>query len=399
MSEDRIVIAGGGIGGLAAALALGRHGFPVAVLERAARFEEVGAGIQLGPNAFHALDRLKVGTAIRDEALYISHLRLMNAISGEEITHVDLGEQFRARYGNPYAVAHRGDLHRRLLEACQAEPGIALRTGCEVSGYEQTEAGISAILGTGERVEGRLLVGADGIRSAIRRQMLGDGPPRIEGHTTYRSVIPIEQMPEDLRWNAATLWAGAKFHLVHYPLQGWKVFNLAITTHNDPPEAVAGKPVSHEEVMAGFKGLHPRAEAIIRHGRNWKAWVICDRDPVERWIDGRAVLLGDAAHPMLQYFAQGACMALEDAVCLAEALADCRSDWRTALSAYLSARLLRTARVQLQSRELGRHVYHPTGVHALLRDQRLRELGNDGIFAQLDWLYANPFPEAGASAA
>jgi salicylate hydroxylase len=289
-------------------------------------------------------------------------------------------------------------LHRRLLEACLGAPNIELRAGCDVTGYEQTEVGISAVLASGERVAGLLLVGADGLRPAIRRQMVGDGAPRIEGHTTYRSVIPIEQVPEDLRWNAATLWAGPKFHLVHYPLQGWKVFNLAITTHNDPSEAVAAKPVSHEEVMAGFKGLHPRAEAIIRHGRNWKAWVICDRDPVERWTDGRAVLLGDAAHPMLQYFAQGACMALEDAVCLAETLSGFWPDWQKALSTYLPARLFRTARVQLLSRELGRHVYHPTGVHALLRDYRLRELGDDGIFAQLDWLYANPFQSSGTSA-
>jgi 2-polyprenyl-6-methoxyphenol hydroxylase-like FAD-dependent oxidoreductase len=149
----------------------------------------------------------------------------------------------------------------------------------------------------------------------------GDGPPRVSGHTTYRSVIPTEQMPEDLRWNAATLWAGPKCHIVHYPLSGWKVFNLVVTYHNDAPEPVAGKPVSDEEVMQGFAHVHARAQNIIRHGKNWKLWVLCDRDPNERWVDGRVALLGDAAHPMLQYFAQGACMALEDAVCLSHMLA------------------------------------------------------------------------------
>ena len=389
MPEDRIVIVGGGIGGLATAVALSQNGFQVTVLERASCFEEIGAGIQLGPNAFHALDKLKSGNAVRKSAVYIDQLRLMNAISGEEIIHVNLTGAFRNRFGNPYAVIHRGDLLRSFYQTCLGMPGVQLRTACEVVGYEQSETSISAMLRSGERVSGDLLVGADGLHSAMRKQLIGDGAPRMEGHTTYRSVIPVEQMPEDLRWNAATLWAGAKFHLVHYPLQGWKVFNLAITTHNNPTEAVAGKPVTHEEVMAGFVGVHPRAQAIIRHGRDWKAWVICDRDPVESWIDGRAILLGDAAHPMLQYFAQGACMALEDAVCLAETLSSHRS-WRDGLQAYQSARLLRTARVQLQSRELGRHVYHPTGVHALLRDQRLRELGEEGIFSHLEWLYGKP---------
>jgi 3-hydroxybenzoate 6-monooxygenase len=387
MQRDRIVVAGGGIGGLAAALALANNGFAVTVLERAARFEEIGAGIQLGPNAFHALDRLKLGEAARSGAVFIDQLRLMDAMSGDEITNIDVTGQFRERFGNPYAVVHRGDMHHSLLAACEAKPSIELRTGCEVIGYENRGDHVVAPLKSGERIECTILVGADGLRSAVRAQMVADGPPRIEGHTTYRSVIPVEQMPEDLRWNAATLWAGAKCHLVHYPLQGWKVFNLAITTHNDVKEHFAGKPVSHDEVMAGFKGIHRRAQSIIEHGTNWKAWVICDRDPIERWVDGGAVLLGDAAHPMLQYFAQGACMALEDAVCLADALAAWRSDRKRALDDYVQARLLRTARVQLQARELGKHVYHPAGVHALLRDRLMRDLSGERLFASLEWLY------------
>ncbi|WP_283818294.1 FAD-dependent monooxygenase [Bradyrhizobium guangxiense] len=214
-----------------------------------------------------------------------------------------------------------------------------------------------------------------------------NGAPRIAGHTTYRSVIPTEQMPEDLRWNAATLWAGAKCHLVHYPFSGWKVFNLAIPCHNDPSEAFAARPVSHEEVMEGFRDVHPRAKAIIHHGKNWKAWVTCDRDPIERWSDGRVVLLGDAAHPMLQYFAQGACMALEDAVCLAEKVSERPFNVERALAQYQAARLLRTTRVQLQSRELGNHVYHPAGAHALLRNQIMRDMSLEQFCENLSWLY------------
>ncbi len=384
--QQPIIVAGGGIGGLAAALALAQKGLAVTVLERAERLQEIGAGIQLGPNAFHVFDRLKIGNAARAIAVYIDQLRLMDALSGEEITHVDLTERFRQRFGNPYAVVHRGDLHGIFIGACEAEPTITVRTGCEVVGYEQDGSSVTAILKSGERITGRVLIGADGLKSKIRQQMVDDGAPRIAGHTTYRSVIPTEQMPEDLRWNAATLWAGAKCHLVHYPLSGWKVFNLAITCANDPAEAFAARSVTHEEVLAGFRDVHPRAQAIIHHGRDWKAWVICDRDPIERWTDGRVALLGDAAHPTLQYFAQGACMALEDAVCLAEKLSD-RTDIAQTLDDYRQARLLRTARVQLQSRELGDHVYHPAGAHALLRNQLMRDMTLEKFCDNLDWLY------------
>ncbi|BAL12225.1 MULTISPECIES: 3-hydroxybenzoate 6-monooxygenase [Bradyrhizobium] len=393
MRQDPIIIAGGGIGGLAAAIALARKGFQVTVLERASRYQEIGAGIQLGPNAFHAFDRLELGDAARSIAVFIDRLRLMDAISAEEITNIDLTDYFRRRFGNPYAVVHRGDLHGIFVRACEAHANVTLRTDCDVVGYEQNGAQASALLKSGERVTGCLLIGADGLRSRIRQQMVGDGAPRIAGHTTYRSVIPTEQMPEDLRWNAATLWAGAKCHLVHYPLSGWKVFNLAITCHNDPAEAFAARPVTHEEVLAGFRDVHPRAKAIIHHGRDWKAWVTSDRDPTDRWVDGRVVLLGDAAHPMLQYFAQGACMALEDAIWLAEELDERKGDIAHALDRYRNARLLRTARVQLQARELGTHVYHPAGVHALLRNQLIRETSLERFCENLAWLYQDPFPE------
>ena len=222
-------------------------------------------------------------------AVYIDRLRLMDAITGEEITHIDLTEPFRARFRNPYAVVHRGDLHGVFLKACRDNPAIELRVKSEVVSYAQDEAGVTARLASGEAVTGALLVGADGLWSNVRRQVVGDGPPRVSGHTTYRSVIPTERMPEDLRWNAATLWAGPKCHIVHYPLSGWKVFNLVVTYHNDAPEPVAGKPVSEEEVMQGFGHVHERARKIIRHGSDWRLWVLCDREPVERWVDGRTV--------------------------------------------------------------------------------------------------------------
>jgi 2-polyprenyl-6-methoxyphenol hydroxylase-like FAD-dependent oxidoreductase len=381
------LIAGGGIGGLAAAIGLAQKGVRSLVLEKASTLGEIGAGIQLGPNAFHAFDYLGVGEAARAMAVYIDQLRLMDAMSAEEITHIDLGEAFRARFGNPYAVVHRGDLHRVFLRSCEAHPLVELRVNSEVSGYDQDGTSVTAHLASGERMIGSALIGADGLWSNVRKQVVGDGPPRVSGHTTYRSVIPVEQMPEDLRWNAATLWAGPKCHLVHYPLSGWKLFNLAITCHNDAPEPVAGKPVSEIEVMEGFRHINDRARSIIRHGKDWRLWVLCDRDPVERWVDGRVALLGDAAHPMLQYFAQGACMALEDAVCLSHCVGQHASDVEHALADYVKQRIVRTARVQLQSRALGEHIYHPAGAHAQVRNAIMSAKTSEDYYGHLAWLY------------
>jgi salicylate hydroxylase len=385
--EQPVVIAGGGIGGLAAALGLARKGCDVVVLERAPVLGEIGAGIQLGPNAFHCFDYLGVGDTAREMAVYIDGLRLMDALSGDEIARIPLDEPFRRRFGNPYAVVHRGDLHGVLLRACRGNNRITLRTSAEVTGYDQDGGTVSARLASGERVEGAALIGADGLWSKIRQQVVGDGPPRVSGHTTYRSVIPTEQMPEDLRWNAATLWAGPKCHIVHYPLSGWKVFNLVVTFHNDAPEPVAGVPVPREEVLRGFEHVHPRAQEIIYRGSDWKLWVLCDRDPVERWVDGRVALLGDAAHPMMQYFAQGACMAMEDAVCLAEVMGGNGAAVEPVLEEYRARRVLRTARVQLQSRAIGEHIYHPAGPHALLRNAIMSAKTPDQWYDTLAWLY------------
>jgi salicylate hydroxylase len=382
-----ILIAGGGIGGLAAALGLARKGFRITVLERAPELGEIGAGIQLGPNAFHAFDYLGVGDAARAMAVYVDKLRLMDAMTAEEICAIDLGDGFRRRFGNPYAVVHRGDLHGVFLRACRADPRIELRTGCTVQEYEQDGRGVTVRLASGEEVQGSLLIGADGLWSRVRQQVVGDGPPRVTGHTTYRSVIPTERMPEELRWNAATLWAGPKCHIVHYPLSGWRLFNLVVTYHNDAPEPVAGQPVGAEEVMRGFAQLHPRAQDIIRHGQDWKLWVLCDRDPVENWVDGRVALLGDAAHPTLQYMAQGACMALEDAVCLSHEMAAQPDDPTGALEAYRRQRVLRTARIQLMSRAVGDHVYHPAGAHAKLRNAIMSVKSDADWHDTLAWLY------------
>jgi len=387
MAEKTILIAGGGIGGLAAALGLANKGWRSIVLERAPVLSEIGAGIQLGPNAFHSFDSLGVGDAVRKNAVFIDALRLMDALTGEEITHIPLDEPFRKYFGNPYAVVHRGELYSSLLNACQRSNLIDLRVNSGVTGYQQDGSSVTVTLESGEKVTGWALIGADGLWSVVRKQVVGDGMPRVSGHTTYRSVIPTEKMPEDLRWNAATLWAGPKCHIVHYPLSDWKLFNLVVTYHNNAPEPVAGKPVSHEEVKRGFEHVNEKIRRVIDHGENWKLWVLCDREPVENWVDGRVTLLGDAAHPMLQYYAQGACMAVEDGVCISHMLDAHAGDLGQAFAAYNAQRMVRTARVQLSARAIGEHIYHPSGAHAQVRNAVMKAITPNEWYKRLEWLY------------
>jgi 3-hydroxybenzoate 6-monooxygenase len=382
-----ILIAGGGIGGLATALGLARKGFSSIVLEQAPELGEIGAGIQIGPNAFHAFDYLGVGDAARAKAVYIDHLVLMDAMRDERIAAIPLDEPFRNRFKNPYAVVHRADLHLVLLEACRANDLIDLRTSSAVERYDQDGSSVTVTLMSGDRVTGAALIGADGLRSRVRAQLVGDGQPRVSGHTTFRSVIPTEQMPEDLRWNAATLWAGPKCHIVHYPLKGGKVFNLVVTCHNDAAQPVAGLSVTKDVVRKGFEHVAERPRQIIERGENWKLWVLCDRDPISNWVDGRVALLGDAAHPMLQYLAQGACMALEDAVNLSHHLASADGRFGEAFATYNTDRFVRTGRVQVNSRLMGEFVYHPADGRAALRNTILGSSTPEQHYDRIAWLY------------
>jgi 3-hydroxybenzoate 6-monooxygenase len=319
--------------------------------------------------------------------VFVDELVLMDAVRGQRIVGIPVGDRFRERFGNPYAVVHRADLHDALLDGCRSSNLVDLRVSSRVTGYEQDGSNVTVSLASGERIVGAALVGADGLWSAVRQQLVGDGPPVVSGHTTYRSVIPTDKMPETLRWNAATLWAGPKCHLVHYPLKNGKVFNLVVTTDNDAPEAVAGRPVTKDQVHENFPHICDEARQIIDHGENWKLWVLCYREPISTWADGRVTLLGDAAHPMLQYFAQGAAMAMEDAVCLAHMVDAHGIDYSVAFSAYNRMRAPRTGRVQIGSRLIGEFIYHPDGARAEVRDVAMRANTADDYYDSLDWLY------------
>lgn len=386
---SKFVIAGGGIGGLATALSIARHGHTVEVLERNAEFAELGAGIQLAPNAFHALDRLGVGAEVRAGAVHIESLRLMDALSGDALATLPLGAEYRQRFGNPYAVVHRGDLYAPLLRACRRHERIVLRTDREVTGYRNTPSAVRALPASGEPIEADGLIGADGIRSAVRAQLIGDGAPRVSGHTIHRAVVPMEAVPATLRWNSVNLWAGPGWHFVHYPIAGGSKLNLAITRDDGSRTAVSGVPTDRDRVLADFTGLHPTARRLLELGQEWRTWVLCDRAPAKNWADGRVVLMGDAAHPMLQYAAQGACMALEDAVALGELL-DCPSGAiPERFARFNEERGERTARAQDVARWMGRELYHPAGAEAGARDAMLAALSTGDLMDAVSWLHAH----------
>jgi 3-hydroxybenzoate 6-monooxygenase len=382
----KVVVAGGGIGGLAAALGLANKGCSVIVLEQADEFGEIGAGIQLGPNAFHAMDYLGVGDKGRAQAIYIEALIMMDGMTGERVFYGPLDETFRKHFGNPYAVIHRADLHGAFLEACRCHQAITLINRERVIGYDNIPSGARVCTEAGNVYEAGAVVGADGVRSKIREQLTGGDSIRLSGHVAYRAVLPLEKMPEDLRWNAATLWAGPKCHMVHYPLQGWRSFNLVATFVTDVQNVGSNELGKREEVLSRFANIVPKARKLLEIPNEWRRWVLGDRDPIPNWTDGRVTLLGDAAHPTYQYFAQGACMAMEDAVCLADKFAKSEGDLAMAFQAYEADRIPRAYRVVLSSRELGR-VYHADSVERLVRNAWLKDKTPEQFYSSMQWLY------------
>lgn len=385
-----ILIVGGGIGGLATARALALSGRRAHVVEQGSSFGEIGAGIQLSPNVFRMFERLGIEQAIAADAVFVDDIRFIDSLTGERVMQVPVGDTFRKRFGKPYAVTHRGDLHTTLLMACQELPDlITLETDAKVVGYSDRGDGVALRLADGTTREGRALIGADGLWSKIRRQMLDDGAPRVSGHIAYRAVLPYDQVPEEVRWNSACLWAGPRHHLVHYPLRRSELFNLVAVFHSE--RYVEGWDLAgdRDELMRHFEGTDPRPASLIERISDWRYWVLCDREPIREWFQGNVCLLGDAAHPMLQYFAQGACMAMEDAVCLADSLKAAGDDMTAAFTAYRDARYLRTARVQLMARLLG-EIYHAADVRADLRNHVLGMRTPEQSYEGLAWLYGGP---------
>jgi 2-polyprenyl-6-methoxyphenol hydroxylase-like FAD-dependent oxidoreductase len=371
------------VGGLSTALSSARRGHRVMVLERG-EFAEFGAGIQLAPNGVHALNRLGIDAGA--VGVQVGELRFMDGVTGEHVVSVPLTGEYERRFGNPYLVVHRGDLYRLLLAACRDTAAITLRARSSLVGYEQDPASASAILDTGERVGGDALIGADGIHSAIRRQLVGDGPPRISGITVHRALVAMERVPESLRSDAVTWWAGPGCHFVHYPIAGDEYLNMAASDDNNATEPIAGVAVSGDHVLNRLASLTDTPRRLLELGSEWKSWVLVDRPPVTNWTDGRVTLLGDAAHPMLHYAAQGACQALEDAVLLGDLLDCAASELAPRLGKYTAARRERTARIQQVSRDSIR-LWHPEGAAARARNEALARMSTQDFHDALAWLH------------
>jgi len=380
-----VLVSGGGIGGLAAALALLKRGFKVQVFEQAEQIGEIGAGIQLGPNAFHAFDALGIGDKARGRAVYTDHMVMHDAIDEYQIGKLETGEAFRKRFGNPYAVIHRVDIHTSLLEGVQESPDVEFFTSTRIEKIEQDGNTVTAIDQNGKRWVGQALIGADGGKSVVRAQYVND-PPRVTGHVVYRAVIDKADFPKDLQWNAASLWAGPKCHLVHYPLRGGEQYNVVVTFHSRQQEEWGVTDGSKEEVQSYFQGIAAKPRQLIDLPKTWRRWATADREPIGNWVYGRATILGDAAHPTTQYMAQGACMALEDAVTLGEALRVHNNDWDKALALYQKSRVARTARIVLSGREMGR-LYHAAGVERLVRNSLWKNRPQERFYDAMEWLY------------
>jgi len=382
-----VLIAGGGIGGFATALALARKGLESIIIERETALREAGAGIQLGPNVFAMFDVLGITDAICEVAVFPDALVMKDALDGSEVTRIPLNTaEFLTRFKHPYGVIYRPDLHNALIAAAKTTGKVEVRPGSKVTGFEDTGTGVRVSLASGETMEGAALVGADGLWSKVREAIVGDGAPRVSGHIAYRAVLPEAEVPAANHRNEVILWAGPKTHLVHYPLHRGDIFNLVAVFHSDAYEEGWDVYGDVNELTAKFAGQRPEVLGMLDRIESWRMWVLCDREPVKQWSIGRVTLLGDAAHPMLQYLAQGACMATEDAVCLAHHLAR-TAEPATGFLAYQADRYLRTARVQMTARLYG-DIYHAAGPVAELRRMMLSGRTAEQAYTGVNWLYA-----------
>ena len=382
-----VLVVGGGIGGLSTALALARKGIPVQVLEQAPEFKEIGAGIQLGPNVFRMFEVLGLTEQMFHWCAFPTGLEFRDSITEETIVDMKIDERFHAKYHAPYGVIHRADMLNVILDACKKSNLIKLAISQKVVSIEDDGSTVTAKTESGETYRGVALVGCDGLWSTVREKVVGDGKPVVSGHIAYRAVLPTSEWPKEYRLPKMIVWCGEKTHLVHYPLRRGELFNLVAVFHSDRYEEgwdTFGDPA---ELHARFADKCEPVRTLLQKVNAWKMWVLCDRPAIKNWCTGRIALLGDAAHPMLQYLAQGGNTAMEDAVCLANQIEAMPNDYEAAFRKYRDLRYLRTARVQLMARVFG-EIYHASGVNRELRNKLLREWSEEGSL-DMSWLYGH----------
>lgn len=381
-----LLVVGGGIGGLATALAVARTGRPVHLIEQAPEFTEIGAGLQIGANATRVMYRLGVLDAVERAAVHPERATMRDARTGEKLTGLTLGSTYRARYGFPYLVMHRSDLLQILLDACTAEPSITLENNRTVTDVVLDADSVRVGCADGSRYRTDVVIGADGLHSRLRRLFVDDEPV-CSGYVAYRGTMPIAEVPTDVESNDVVLWVGPRMHLMQYPVRAGALYNQVAVFHSESFASGRddwGTPEELDAVYADTVEPVRRSAAAVSRARHWPLY---DREPLDSYVRGRVALLGDAAHPMLQVLGQGACQALEDAVCLADQLVAHPEDVEKALASYEEVRLPRTTRCQRTARPWA-EIWHLTDPLAVALRNRIFRARADDDYDDVDWLYA-----------
>ena len=403
MTQARhVIVAGAGIAGLTAALAMAKAGLRVTLLEQADKLLETGAGLQLSPNATRVLTALGLRERLMPHVVAPHAVRVMSGGSGREIVRIPLADA-ETRYGAPFWVLHRADLQAALLAAAQSSMDITLRLGTKVEDFAAHAKGVSVLGRQAKQVfdeRGMALVGADGIWSNVAARLKRQRPAQFSHRTAWRALVPADSVPPEFRAPFVHLWLGLDAHLVHYPVKGGSLINIVGIVHDDWNEIGWSAPGEPKEILRHYARWtwHDRARDLIATPKRWLKWALYERRAAFRGGDGPVTLIGDAAHPMLPFLAQGAGMAIEDAAVLAWCLKEYRDDPADALRAYEGARRQRTARAQQVSHRQG-GLYGRSGPEALVRNLGMRILGGDRLRAHYDWIYTWRSPDETGSLA
>jgi salicylate hydroxylase len=387
--QHPVAVVGGGIGGVAMALALGRQGHRVQLLEQADQIGAIGYGVQMGPNVMPMLDELGVGAEVRAAAYFPKDIMLYDYLTGQTLSHIPLQTtEFAERYqSQPYIAIHRVDMHELLLKACEKYPHISLNQSTTVTGYSQTSDVVSLHTAQGDTIQAAAVVACDGLRSRLRAQMRPDDLPRESGYVAHRSLIPMDQAPAQVQQRqTVTMWAGPGLHVIYYPLRQASLLNIVLVVQL-PAHVSSTQDQGYQDYLQHLLAqAQPEPQQVAKLVHLDRRWAIADREPMRHWHDGRVCLLGDAAHATLQSLAQGAGMAIEDVVCLSGLMAQHGTDVSSAFKDFERVRFLRTARVQWVSRHLWED-YHCQGVQAQVRSEIYSQRDVADHYRCLDWLW------------